>query len=37
MATIYPCVAGLDIHKNSVVACLRQTGREGGPMNQILG
>ncbi len=35
MQTLYPRVAGLDVHKNSVVACLRIT-NSGGPVQEFV-
>ena len=29
METVYQRVAGLDIHKENIVACLRKTGSDG--------
>ena len=29
MQTIYPCVSGLDVHKKTVVACVRRIDERG--------
>jgi transposase len=35
MDTIYPCCAGLDVHKKTVVACLRRAGADGRVDRQV--
>lgn len=35
METIYRCVAGLDIHKKTIVACLRQTRSDGSLTEEV--
>jgi transposase len=35
METIFPCVAGLDVHKASVVACLRRLTPDGGCTKEV--
>ncbi len=35
METIYQRVAGLDIHKKNIVACLRKTGSDGSVEEDI--
>jgi transposase len=35
METIYPCVAGLDIHKKNIVVCLRQTRNDGSLQEDV--
>ena len=29
MDILYPCCAGLDVHKKTVVACIRRVGPDG--------
>ena len=35
METIYSCVAGLDIHKNNIVVCLRHTRSDGSLQEDV--
>jgi transposase len=35
MDIIFPCCAGLDVHKKTVVACIRRLGPEGQPEEQV--
>jgi transposase len=35
MDILYPCCAGLDVHKKTVVACIRRLGPEGQPDEQV--
>ncbi|MBX3416634.1 MAG: hypothetical protein KF851_03450 [Pirellulaceae bacterium] len=35
METIYSCVAGLDIHKNTIAVCLRHTSRDGSLQEEV--
>jgi transposase len=35
MDTIYPCCAGLDVHKKTVVVCLRRAGADGRVDRQV--
>ena len=35
METLYPCCAGLDVHKDSVVACVRRTGPAGRAAKEV--
>jgi len=35
MEAIYPCVAGLDVHKQTVVACVRRWGGRGRVSKQV--
>ena len=35
MELIYPCCAGLDVHKKTVVACLRRPGADGPVVREV--
>lgn len=35
MQVIYPCCCGLDVHKQTVVSCVRQTRSDGGIDQQV--
>jgi transposase len=35
MDILYPCCAGLDVHKKTVVACIRRLGPDGQPDEQV--
>jgi transposase len=35
METLYPCCAGLDVHKRNVVACVRRVGAHGQVHRQV--
>ena len=36
MQAIYPCVAGLDVHKETVVACVRRLDGHGRVSKQVM-
>ena len=35
METLYPCCAGLDVHKRTVVACVRRVGPDGRAESRV--